>query len=67
MKQAEIKKIKKQKRERGATMVEYGLLVVLIAIVGMSGLQVLGYNVRLMFMDIKDEVGQAGQENPGIP
>ena len=41
-------------------MVEYALLVVLVAIVGISGLTAVGQKVTNMFADVAVEVGQAG-------
>jgi Flp pilus assembly pilin Flp len=38
--------------DRGATMVEYGLLVVLIALVGAIGATVLGVNLQALFTNI---------------
>jgi pilus assembly protein Flp/PilA len=35
--------------EEGATMVEYGLMVALIAIVAMAGAEILGVNVDTIF------------------
>lgn len=43
-------------REEGATMVEYGLMVALIAIVAMVGAAALGWNVLDVFNETADAV-----------
>ncbi len=43
--------------DRGATMVEYGLLVALIAIVVVAALLVLGPAIADLFNDAADELG----------
>ncbi|MDR6987705.1 pilus assembly protein Flp/PilA [Paenarthrobacter nitroguajacolicus] len=42
--------------EKGATMVEYGLMVSLIAIVAIAGLLILGPAVRDLFISIAGEL-----------
>jgi len=44
------------KEEKGATMVEYGLMVSLVAIVAIAGLLVLGPAVRDLFISIAGEL-----------
>lgn len=44
-------------KERGATAVEYGLLVALIAVVIIAGVTLLGDNLLAMFNDIAGKVG----------
>lgn len=43
--------------EEGATMVEYGLMVALIAIVAMVGASLLGANVLNIFNEAGDAIG----------
>ncbi|MBN9128734.1 Flp family type IVb pilin [Paenarthrobacter ureafaciens] len=40
------------KEEKGATMVEYGLMVSLIAIVVVAGLLILGPAINQLFLDV---------------
>ncbi len=42
--------------EDGATMVEYGLLVALIALVALVGVQALGTNIRSLFTTVAGSV-----------
>ena len=46
--------------EEGATMVEYGLMVALIAIVAIVAVSTLGENVRDKFQEVATAVGEAG-------
>ena len=46
--------------EDAPTMVEYGLLVALIAIVVLVGVRLLGDNLLLVFNDVAGEVGGGG-------
>ena len=48
------------KDEKGASMVEYALLVVLIAIVALVAVQLAGTELSSTFSDIANEVGNAG-------
>ena len=48
------------RREEGATMVEYGLLVVLIAIVVSVGAALLGNNLNALFNRVADCVANGG-------
>ncbi|KRC56749.1 MULTISPECIES: Flp family type IVb pilin [unclassified Nocardioides] len=45
--------------ERGATAVEYGLLVALIAVVIIVGVRLLGTNLSDMFNGVAGDVGAA--------
>jgi pilus assembly protein Flp/PilA len=47
------------KNDEGATMVEYGLLVVLIALVAAAGAQTLGNGLNTIFGGIGTQVGNA--------
>ena len=47
-------------QDKGATMVEYGLMVALIAIVAIAGATVLGINVSDVFTDAGDKISDAG-------
>ncbi|GAB3490945.1 Flp family type IVb pilin [Flexivirga lutea] len=40
------------KKDRGATMVEYGLLVAFIAIIALVGVKILGTNINTLFSGI---------------
>ena len=42
--------------EEGATMVEYGLLVALIALVALGAIQTLGGNLNTMFGNVANSV-----------
>lgn len=48
------------KDEEGATMVEYGLMVALIAVVAMVGAALLGENVNTKFNEVASAVDGAG-------
>ena len=52
------------KSERGAAMVEYALLVALIAIVAIAALQVLGGRITGNFNDITSELEDAENFTP---
>lgn len=43
-------------RDEGATMVEYGLMVALIAVVALVGAQLLGVNILGIFNDAANEL-----------
>lgn len=47
-------------RERGASMVEYALLIVLIAIVAMVALALLGDNIAQLFTNVGNEIPGGG-------
>jgi pilus assembly protein Flp/PilA len=46
----------RQWNEKGASMVEYALLVVLIAIVAMIALALLGQNIAQLFQNVGDQI-----------
>ncbi len=43
--------------ERGASLVEYALLVALIALVALAGIQILGENANTTLEDVANEIG----------
>ena len=53
------------RREEGANMLEYGLLIVLIALVAAAGLSALGTNLSTFFQSMADSVG--AKTAPSIP
>jgi pilus assembly protein Flp/PilA len=48
---------KMEGKEKGQTLIEYALLVVLIAIVVIVALQLLGPQIATVFQDITDDLG----------
>ena len=46
--------------ERGAALVEYALLVALIAVVCIAAIQILGDNAKETFSEVGSKVGAAG-------
>jgi pilus assembly protein Flp/PilA len=48
------------KNEEAATMVEYGLMVALIAVVAIAAVTALGTNVSDKFQQVADAIGGAG-------
>jgi pilus assembly protein Flp/PilA len=48
------------KDESGATAIEYGLIVALIAVVIITAVQTLGTNLDAAFDDVNAEIGGAG-------
>lgn len=52
------------KNEDGATMVEYGILLVLVALVAAVGLGALGTNLSTMFNNIAQALGGKGTSLP---
>jgi pilus assembly protein Flp/PilA len=46
--------------EEGATAVEYGLMVALIAVVIIGAVVILGNNLDATFTEVGDEIGGAG-------
>ncbi len=46
--------------DRGASMVEYGLLAVLIAIVALVAVQLAGVELSTTYSEIASDVGNAG-------
>jgi pilus assembly protein Flp/PilA len=51
-----VKRVKKGKSERGASMVEYALLVALIAVVAMAGVRLLGTNINTAFNGVAGQI-----------
>lgn len=47
-----------QEEEKGATMVEYALLVALIAIIALAAVRYLGNNVSKQFSNISMSIGR---------
>jgi len=54
-------RVLRKREERGASLVEYGLLVALIAVVGIPAIKILGKQVNLQF----DAAATAVNLNPG--
>lgn len=52
-----IKMIQNKIKERGASLVEYGLLVALIAVICIAAVKLLGSNVSQSFSEIASGVG----------
>lgn len=48
------------KSERGATAVEYGLMVALIAVVIIAAVTLLGENLAATFHSVAQDIGNAG-------
>ena len=46
--------------ERGAALVEYALLVALIAVVCIAAIQILGDNAKETFSNVGSKIGEAG-------
>lgn len=51
---AQVKRFARE--EEGATMVEYGLMVALIAIVCLAAVKLIGTNLNLVFSDIASAI-----------
>ncbi len=51
--------------EQGATAVEYGLMIALIAAVILTAVGLLGTELNTKFTDVKDAVKNAGTKAPG--
>jgi pilus assembly protein Flp/PilA len=51
--------VKFQNRERGATAVEYGLMVALIAVVIILAVTAIGDNLVLVFQEVADALQEA--------
>ena len=49
--------ISKEKEEKGATMVEYALMVALIAVVAIAAVTILGTNVSKNFSGVASAIG----------
>lgn len=54
-------------KEKGASMVEYALLVVLIAIVAMVTLAILGDNIAQLFQNVGDQIPGGGSGGTVAP
>lgn len=53
------------RRQEGANMLEYGLLIVLIALVAAAGLSTLGTNLSQFFTQMANSI--SGKTPPSIP
>jgi pilus assembly protein Flp/PilA len=51
--------------DRGATMVEYGIMVAAIAVVVMAVAFLLGEQIRDLFQDVIDGIGAGGGDGAG--
>ena len=58
-----VEKKKNGRSERGASMVEYALLVSLIAVVAIAGITLLGQNTNLTFQGIAGQIQPPAQGN----
>jgi pilus assembly protein Flp/PilA len=56
-----------EREEKGATAVEYGLMVGLIAVVIIAAVTLLGGNLKDLFNSIAGSVGKAGATAPATP
>lgn len=54
-----IARIQDAKEEAGQTLVEYGLIIALIAVVAIAGLVLLGPTLRDVFTGINDDIAPA--------
>jgi pilus assembly protein Flp/PilA len=54
----------KAKTDRGASLVEYALLVALIAVVCIAAVTALGNSASDKFTEVGDAIGEAGAEAP---
>jgi pilus assembly protein Flp/PilA len=54
--QAKEKAITANRDERGATMVEYAIMVALIAVVSIAAISLLGTNINSAFQKVANEV-----------
>ena len=59
-----IEKFDKEK-EKGASLVEYALLVALIAIIAIAALQLTGRTISTKFSDVAEGISEAGDEGLG--
>ena len=59
-------KLSTREKERGASLVEYGLLIALIAVIGIPAVKVLGQNINVNMVSVADEIG-AGSLTPCDP
>lgn len=49
--------VEKQNKEKGASLVEYALLVALIAVIAIAGIKVLGNNISNQFSSAGAQLG----------
>lgn len=54
-----MKNLKKKQSQRGASLVEYGLLVALIAVVAIAAVQFLGTEVASRFESVGSAISEA--------
>jgi Flp pilus assembly pilin Flp len=59
------REFQEQKPERGASMVEYALLIALISFVCMIALQSVAQGVGDRLTDVSDEINSAGEQFGG--
>ena len=52
-----LDELQETREEKGATMVEYALLVALIAIIALAAVRYLGTNVSKQFSNISNSIG----------
>lgn len=57
--------VRLRRDEKGATAVEYGIMVALIAVVIIAAVTLLGGNLQTMFGDISCQVQGGGKYTPG--
>jgi pilus assembly protein Flp/PilA len=62
-----VAKDRLQREEKGATAVEYGLMVGLIAVVIIAAVVLLGEQLRDLFTSITDELGGGTAPAPTAP
>lgn len=55
------------REEEGATMVEYGVMVALIAVVCIAVIAVIGTNMDLAFSNLNDELVESGDGYTATP
>lgn len=58
-----VKRVKKGKSERGASMVEYALLVSLIAVIAIAGVRLLGTNINNAFTGVASQISATPAAN----
>jgi pilus assembly protein Flp/PilA len=56
--QVEKKLEKNDKKEKGASLVEYALLVALIAVVAIAGVKAIGGSVSSQFLNIQNSISR---------
>ena len=55
--------LKKENKEKGASLVEYALLVALIAVIAIAGVRVLGQNISNQFSSAASQLEPAAPAN----